>query len=193
MRKLAVAGLAAVLAGWLLHQAGRPRGAPAASDSPYPLDEGLRWTYRGPGSLSVVREIKRSVVIDGRTYSEMTFVLPLLGTRTLPMRHAREGVVTPEGGTERLLLRFPLVKEETWTIDLPSEKELADCAVLGLEEVEFAGRRAEAMKLEVHRRTRDGRHLSTDYEWYATGVGLVRMEVTLGVRATFVLESFGRR
>ncbi len=187
-----MAGLAGILALWLVLQAGRPRGAPVDSRSDYPLEEGLRWTYRGAGRVAVVREIARSVEIGGRRYREMRFVLPILGTRTVPMRRSAGGIVTTQGGREHLLLRFPLVRGDAWTIDLPSEKEVAECRVLGDEEIEFEGRRGTATKLEVRRRTREGRPVSTDREWYAPGVGLVRMEVTLGVRATFVLESFGR-
>src|SRR5688572_32681792 len=119
----------------------------------------------------------------------MKYALPLLGTRTLLMRRAPEGIVTTGG---RLLLRFPLVKGDAWTIDLPGEKEVADCVVSGEEEIAFAGRRGPAMKLEVRRRSRDGRALATDYEWYAPGVGLARMEVTMGARATFTLSAFER-
>ena len=193
MRKAGVALLAAVLAGWLLLQAGRPRGSPVTSASDYPLEEGLRWTYRGAGNFTVVREIERSVEIDGRAYREMKYELPLLGTRTLPMRQEGGSVVTPQGGKEHLLLRFPMLKGDSWTIDLPSEKEIARCTVLGAEVIEFEGRKASATRLEVRREARDGRPISVDSEWYAPGVGLVRMEVTVGLRATFVLESFGRR
>jgi len=195
MRKAALAGgvLAVLLALWALLTLARPAGSPAGSSADYPLEEGLRWTYRGAGNLAVVREIERTVEVDGRRYREMKFVLPVLGTRAIPMRHSAEGVVTTRDGREFLLLRFPMVKGDTWTVDLPSEKEVADCAVLGHEEIEFAGRKATATKVEVRRRTRDGGRISTDYEWYAPGVGLAKMEVTLGVRATFVLESFGRR
>lgn len=160
---------------------------PAGVDAPgsdYPLEVGLRWRY-GP----VERRIERTVDVDGLRYHEMTYALPLLGTRTLLMRRTSKGIVTVG---DRLLLRFPLVKGDAWTVDVPGQPELADCVVGGAEEVEFAGRTATATKLEVRRRSREGRPISTDYEWYAPGVGLVKMDVTMGVRATFTLSSFGR-
>ena len=194
MRKgaLAVAGLAGIVALWIFLGIAPPRGAPATISSEYPLGEGLRWIYRGDGNIIVVREIDRAVEIGGRRYWEMRFVLPVLGTRMVPMRYAEGGVVTAREGREFLLLRFPMVKGDSWTIDLPSEREVVECTVLGDEEIEYAGRKGKATKLEVRRRTRDGRAVATDAEWYAPGIGLVKMKVTLGVRATFVLESFGR-
>ena len=160
-----------------------PRGM-ASSAAAYPLEVGLRWSY-GP----VERRIDRTVEVDGLRYYEMTYALPLLGTRTLLMRHAAAGVVTTG---DVLLLRLPMVEGDAWTVDVPGEKEVADCRVLGEEEIAFAGRTGRAVKLEVRRRSRDGRALATDYEWYAPGVGLVKMDVTMGIRATFTLASFQR-
>lgn len=194
MKKAAAAAavLGAIAAGIALVTYAGPRGEPAASARDYPLEVGLRWTYRGAGNVAVVRRIERAVEIDGRRYFEMTFVLPILGRRAIPMRHAPEGVVTVQEGRERLLVRLPLKTGDRWTVDLPSEKEVAECAVLGEEEIEFAGRKGAAMKVEVRRRKRDAEPVAIDHEWYAPGVGLVRMEVTHGIRATFVLESFER-
>lgn len=192
MRKgaLAVAGLAVILGFWIFLQAARAGGKPVVSASDYPLGDGLRWEYRGPGRLGVVRSVAGASEVGGRRFWRMSYEIPLLGTRELLMRHTAEGVVATDQGRERLLLRFPMVKGDSWTVDLPSENEAADCTVLGEEEIEFLGRTARAAKLEVRRRRRDGDAIATDYEWYAPGFGLVRMEVTLGVRATFVLRSF---
>ena len=161
-----------------------PRGMPSAGAA-YPLEVGLRWSY-GP----VERRIERTVEVDGLRYFEMTYALPLLGTRTLLMRHAAAGVVTTG---DVLLLRLPMAAGDAWTVDVPGEKEVADCRVLGEEEIAFAGRTGKAVKVEVRRRSRDGRALATDHEWYAPGVGLVKMEVTLGVKAAFTLVSFERK
>jgi hypothetical protein len=181
--KKAFLALGPLVAAGLVWWATRPEGV-SASTSDYPLEVGLRWTY-GP----VERRIDRTVEVDGLRYFEMRYSLPLLGTRTLLMRRTAAGVVTTG---DRLLLRFPLVEGDAWTIDLPGEKEVADCVVRGEEDVEFAGRVAKAVKLEVRRRSRAGAALSTDHEWYAPGVGLVKMEVTMGARATFTLSSFER-
>ena len=177
-KALGVAALLAVAAAWW---AWRPGGV-SASTSDYPLEVGARWTY-GP----VERRIDRTVEVDGLRWFEMKYALPLLGSRTLLMRHTAAGVVTTG---DVLLLRFPMREGDAWTIDVPGEKEVADCLVRGEEEIEFAGRKGKAVKLEVRRRSRDGRALATDHEWYAPGVGLVKMDVTMGVRATFTLSAF---
>lgn len=195
MKRALAAGalLAAAAAGGIAYlTCAGPRGEPAASARDYPLEVGLRWTYRGAGNVVVVRRIDRAVEIGGRRYFEMTFVLPILGARAIPMRRAPEGIVTAQGGREPLLIRLPLKAGDRWTVDLPSEKEVAECAVLGEEEIEYLGRKGRATKVEVRRRTREGGPIATDAEWYVPGVGLARMEVTLGIRATFVLESFDR-
>jgi hypothetical protein len=158
-----------------------PRGA-AAGDVDYPLEVGLRWTY-GP----VTRSIERTVEVDGLRWFEMKYALPLLGTRTLLMRRTSAGVVTTG---DVLLLRFPMVKGDAWVVDVPGQAEVADCRVLDEEEIVFAGRKGRATKLEVRRRSRDGRPIATDHEWYAPGLGLVKMEVTHGLRATFTLDAF---
>jgi hypothetical protein len=181
--KKAFLALGPLVAAGLIWWATEPEGV-AASTSDYPLEVGMRWTY-GP----VERRIDRTVEVDGLRYYEMKYSLPLLGTRTLLMRRTEAGVVTTG---DRLLLRFPMVAGDAWTIDLPGEKEAAECVVRGEEEIEFAGRKGKAMKLEVRRRSREGAALSTDYEWYAPGVGLVKMEVTMGARATFTLSAFER-
>ena len=168
-----------LLALWIV-----PHGTTTATHD-YPLEVGLRWSY-GP----VERRIERTVEVDGLRYFEMTYALPLLGTRTLLMRRTSEGVVTTG---DVLLLRLPMVAGDAWTVDIPGEKEVADCRVLGEEEIAFAGRTGRAVKVEVRRRSRDGRALATDHEWYAKGVGLVKMEATLGVKATFTLASFERK
>lgn len=157
-----------------------PRGA-ATSDADYPLEVGLRWTYG-----AVTRSIERTVEVDGLRFFEMKYALPLLGTRTLLMRRTSAGVVT---AGDVLLLRVPMAKGDAWVVDVPGQPEVADCRALGEEEIEFAGRRGRAMKVEVRRRTREGRAIATDHEWYAKGFGLVRMEVTYGIRATFTLDA----
>ena len=183
---LAAAGAALIL----LATVGAPRGRSAAVAELYPLDVGFSWTYRGVGNVTVVRRVERAVEIDGRQYFEMSYVLPFLGTRVLPMRRVEGGVVTCREGREFLLLKFPMLKGDRWTIDLPGEKETADCTVTGEEPIEFAGRKAVATRLEVVRRKRESTESSTDFEWYVPGVGLAKMQVTLGIQATFVLERF---
>ncbi len=176
----------------LLATLGAPRGNPAAVAGEYPLDVGFAWTYRGAGNVTVVRRVERAVEIDGRRYFEMKFVLPLLGTHAMPMRHGEGGVFTTREGREFLLLKFPMMKGDRWTIDLPGEKEIADCMVIDEEEIEFAGRRAVATKVEVSRRKRGSTEGVKDYEWYVPGVGLAKMQVTYGFQATFILERFER-
>ena len=183
---LAAAGAGLILLATL----SAPRGRPAAVADVYPLGVGFAWTYRGVGNVTVLRRVERAVEIDGRRYLEMSYVLPFLGTRVLPMRATEGGIVTCREGREFLLLKFPMLKGDRWTIDLPGEKEIADCTVTGDEEIEFAGRRALATRLEVARRKRGAADVVKDVEWYVPGVGLAKMRVTLGIQATFVLERF---
>jgi hypothetical protein len=188
---LSCIALAAIAALIVLATYTGPGGSPAAATrDDYPLAVGLKWTYRSVGNVAVVRAIDRTVEIDGRRYFEMKYALPILGTRTIPMRPTTNGVATSREGREFLLLRFPMTPGTAWTIDLPGEKEIADCTVVGEEEMEFLGRKGRAVKTEVRRRSRGSDRTSIDYEWYAKGVGLVKMQVTLGLQATFVLESF---
>lgn len=86
---------------------------------------------------------------------------------------------------------YPLEGNLRWTYRGPGNLK-EQRTVLGTEEVEFKSRKVAATKLEVRRRRRDGSPIATDYEWYATGFGLVKLQVTLEVRAAFVLDSFGR-
>jgi len=194
VKKLGAAAALLALAGaaCLFLARRRAEEVPIVCYEGYPLEGELLWVYEGPGGLTLEREVSGDEEVRGRRYRRVVYKLPMLGRRELPMRHTAEGVVTFQGGREHLLLRFPMVEGDSWTIDLPSEKEVADCTVLGEEEIEFKGRRRTATRLEVRRRTREGSPVATDYEWYAQGFGLVKMEVTHGVRATFVLRSFSR-
>ena len=169
------------------------RGAIAtriASEDAYPLEVGLRWTYRALGGVTVTREVVGLREISEREYFEMRFALPLLGPRVLPMRRTSDGVVTASGGREILLMRFPMVAGDRWTIDVPGQPETAECTVEGEEIIEALGGRRRATKLRVVRRDRRTGRESADAEWYVRGIGLAKMEVTYGVRATFVLERF---
>lgn len=185
-------GVAALALALVSCHAPAPRADVPAFEDDYPLETGLRWTYRGALAVSVTREIRGTREIEGRTYHEMTFILPLSGTHVLPMRRTPEGVVTWRAGREHLLMRFPMRAGDRWTIDLPGEAEVAECEVAGDEDVEALGRRLRATRLRVERRRRDGTPAGVDTEWYARGIGLVRMEVTYGVRATFALNRFER-
>jgi hypothetical protein len=89
-------------------------------------------------------------------------------------------------------MRFPMREGDRWRIDVPRRREIADCEVVAPEEVDVLGRRRACSKLRVTRTDRITGKRAVDYEWYAPGLGLVRMQVTYGLRATFVLESFER-
>ncbi len=160
-----------------------PSAQPREED--YPLGVGMKWTYRA-GPMGLVREVAER----RGDYFQMTYRLPLLGTDVVPMRRRRDGVFTQAGGREYLLLKFPMRAGDRWRVDVPGRSRVADCEVLGIDEVEFAGRRAPATKLQVTWWNRGSPKRTVDYEWYAPGVGLAKMQVTYGVRATFTLERF---
>ena len=156
-------------------------------DDDYPLEVGLTWVYKSPMGLQVVRRIGpyRS------PWYEMQFDLPLLGRKTLLMRRTPEGVVAGRGDGEQLIMKFPMRPGDSWTIDFPTE-DLAECTVLEPEEIDVLSRRALASKLRVVRTNRKTGKKTTDYEWYVRGIGLAKMEVTFGLKATFDLIRFER-
>jgi len=172
---------------------GVPVFSPAFAPAPkatsvelYPLRPGFRWVYRC-GIFTAIREVTRR---DGAWFT-MHYNLPL-GRFDLPLRHTPDGVATTVKGVDHLLMRFPMTKGERWRIDapgLPGPNEIADCEVIGLEEIDYLGRKGIATKLRVVRTNRRTNKSVTDYEWYVDGVGLAAMQVT-GLR--FVLERFDR-
>jgi hypothetical protein len=197
MKPAAIVVLGMALMAVPLLQPGVRRGSSARPVAPppaappgvalYPLEAGLRWSY-GP---LVAREIAATSHELGHDWCLMTFRLPI-GTHVIPMRHTMEGVVTHREGREYLLMKFPMIPGDSWRIDLPGEKEIADCEVVGRETIRFLGKEGEAVKLKVVRTPRSGGRGITDFEWYADGVGLVKMQVTYGLKATFTLERFDR-
>lgn len=192
MRAAAAAALAAGLV-WVSLRAGSPGGEAAGADD-YPLAPGMEWTYAAPAGVRVVRRAEAEKWVDGKRYVMVRFGLPI-GSYRLLMRRTREGVVALHGGREHLLMRFPMKAGDRWRIDvagMPGVDDIADCEVVGPEEVGFLGRRATATKLRVTRTNRKSGRKAVDYEWYAPGIGLVRMEVTYGLRAVFALERFDR-
>jgi hypothetical protein len=191
---VALAVAAALVAGLaLVAMPSRPEPEPPMEE--YPLAPGMKWTYGSRGGPKVVRHAAGERVIDGRRYVEMKFVLPLLGTHVWPVRWTRAGVVTWHEGREHLLMKFPMRAGDRWTIDvpgLPGLDEVAECEVAGPEKVPFLGEERTATRLNVTRVHRKTGRRTTDTEWYAPGYGLVRMQVTFGIRATFTLEKFER-
>ncbi len=176
----------------LLTACGRGAPTPVPAPDPYPLRAGARWTYRSELGASVVREIPRTVERDGRIYFEMIFRLPLLGDRPLLLRKAPEGVVANHGGREQTILHLPLQPGRCWRIDFP-DQEIADCTVEGEEDRTVLGERRRCVRLRVARTPRSGGRSTTDFEWYADGIGLAAMRVTFaGVTQTFSLESYER-
>ena len=158
--------------------------------SPYPLAVGARWSYRSPLGLKVVRECRRTTVRDGQTYFEMTYTLPLWGEEPLLLRPTAEGVMACRGTREQVILRFPMREGDQWGIDFPGE-DVAECTVEGIEELEILGRRMPCRRLRAIRTSRGGIQKAVDREWYAEGLGLVRMRVThLGLTQDFRLESY---
>jgi hypothetical protein len=105
------------------------------------------------------------------------------------MRRTPEGVVAIRGDREQLIMKFPMKPGDSWTIDFPDE-DLAACTVLEPEPIDILKKRTIASKLRIVRTNRKSGRKTTDYEWYARGIGLVRMEVTFGLKATFELERF---
>lgn len=173
-------------------------------DDEYPLEIGLTWVYKSPLGFQVVRKVGRIreipvIVLDGNSQThkelivsvwfEMQFDLPLLGRKTILMHRTPQGVVAVRGDVRQLIMKFPMVIGDSWTIDFPTE-DLAECTVLEPEEIEVLGRRARASKLQIVRTDRKSGKKTTDYEWYVRGIGLARMEVTFGLKANFILSRF---
>jgi len=167
----------------LVREPAHPRAAIAEDD--YPLELGLTWVYPGPLGTQVVRRVISTREENGRPWFEMRFDLPLLGRKTLLMRRTPEGVVARRGDVEQMIMKFPMVAGDSWTIDFPTE-DLAECTVLESEEIEVLGRRARASKLRVVRTDRKSGEQSTDFEWYVRGIGLARLKV----KANFILSRF---
>jgi hypothetical protein len=168
-----------------------PRRPAADSVADYPLAVGMRWTYRTVGNVVAIREVTREVDLPGGRGFEMTYKLPLLGTRTVVMRRAAGGIETLEEGGPVLLLRFPMKPGDRWRIDLKGQ-DVADCEVMGEEIVPVLGTPTPTIRLKVVRTNRRSGKSTTDFEWYARGIGLVQMRVTFGLTATFALERFER-
>ncbi len=164
--------------------------APELRPEVYPLRVGCRWEYRSGVGLKVSREVKRIVRKEGRDWFEMVFTLPLLGDRPRLMRETREGVVALRKNREQLIMKFPMEKGASWTIDFPGE-DVALCTVEEPEELEILGTKRMCSKLRVERTGRTSKKKTRDFEWYAEGIGLVRMTVTLmKVTQTFTLRSW---
>ncbi|MBI2901402.1 MAG: hypothetical protein HYY17_14550 [Planctomycetes bacterium] len=177
----------AVAAALLLAGCGRPvpSAPPPPEPDPYPLAPGARWTYRSQIGLKVVREVRSAS--EG---VEMVYHLPFMGEQRLPMRRTPQGVFASRGGVEQLVLRFPLRAGDRWRIDFP-DQDLADCLAEGTEEIAVLGQAKACLRVSVKRTTRRAGRESTDTEWYAPGIGLVRMRVTqFGITQTFELESY---
>jgi hypothetical protein len=173
-------------------------------DEDYPLEPGHVWVYKASMGLQVVRRVDplRVYVTDdprakddfmgsvsGEGYVRMRYELPVLGAKDLLMRRTREGVVARRDNREQLIMRFPMRPGDSWTIDFPSE-DLAECTVLAGEAINVLDKRVSASKLRIVRTNRKSGKKTTDYEWYVRGIGLARMEVTFGLKATFELERF---
>jgi hypothetical protein len=120
---------------------------------------------------------------------EMQFDLPLLGRKSLLMCRTDSGVKARRGDREQLIMKFPMKPGDSWTIDFP-DQELAECTVMEPEEITVLSKKRTASKLRVVRTSRKTGKKTTDYEWYVRGIGLARMEVTFGLKATFELERF---
>ncbi len=119
----------------------------------------------------------------------MVYTLPILGEQRLPMRRTTEGVVARRGHREQLVLRFPMRVGDRWRIDFP-DQDIADCVVEGEEVLPVLGQERNCIRLSVRRSSRNGGD-STDTEWYAPAIGLVRMRVSmLGLTQTFDLEDY---
>lgn len=185
----------AALFGWqscvvLLSEPAHPRAA--WMDDDYPLEPGLTWVYKANLGVQVVRRVTDSVPApDGsaRTFARMEYQLPFLGRESLLMLRTGDGVTAIRGGREQVIMKFPMRPGDSWTIDFPDES-LADCTVLEPEEITALSKRFMASKLKVVRTNRKSGKQNTDYEWYVRGIGLARIEVTFGLKATFELERF---
>lgn len=120
----------------------------------------------------------------------MLYRLPVLGEQKLLMRKSPTAVFARRREREQVILRLPFRAGESWRIDF-SDQDLADCTVMGEEEIEVLGRKVRCTRLRVLRTSRLTGGTTEDFEWYAPGIGLARMRVTLlGLTQTFVLESF---
>jgi len=194
-----VAGaLFTVIFGWqsclqLIRVPSQPRAA--WMDDDYPLEKGLTWVYKAAAGLQVVRSVDTIKFAflkgdeSGPDWFKMFYDLPLLGRKSLFMRREAEGVIARREGHEQLIMKFPMKPGDTWTIDFPTE-DLAECTVLEPEQIVVLNKRVIASKLQIVRTARKSGKKSTDYEWYVRGIGLARMQVTYGLKATFELERF---
>ncbi len=189
-----IAGLLfAVIFGWqscllLVREPAHPRAT--TQEDAYPLESGLTWVYKSAMGLQVVRRAKMSFVnLPELGWFQMEYELPVLGKKALWMRRTHEGVMARRGDRDQLIMRFPMKPGDAWTIDFP-EEDLAECTVLEPETIHVLGKPATASKLQVVRTNRKNGKKTTDYEWYVRGIGLARMEVTFGLKATFELERF---
>ncbi len=179
----------ALLAGIVHTLSNRPAGpSPRVSDA-YPLQEGLRWTYLAGRNVRGTREIAG--------WSDQGWILrfdfPTLpaNRRELLVRRGDDGILGRLGDTEQLILPLPFKIGTTWTIDFPGWPETASCRVAGWEPVEFLDRKEPAMKVEIVRRDRRTGEETPDAEWYAHGIGLVKMTSTkFGLRVAWTLSKF---
>ena len=186
-----------VIFGWqsclqLVREPGHAKAAPVEDD--YPLETGLTWVYKAPMGMQVVRRVGEPVAIQqGKRFDHpwylMQFDLPLLGRKTLVMSRTPQGVIARRDEVEQLIMRFPMKLGDSWVIDFPKE-DLAECTVLEPEQIEVLKKRVTASKLQIVRTARKSGKKSTDYEWYVRGIGLARIQVTYGLKATFELERF---
>lgn len=195
MRLLGAAFAGLLLAGsWQALSHGPPgRAIAPADDHEYPLAPKLRWVYapkRGPAR--VIREAEAGAA----GWLVMHFRCGPFH-RELEMRRTSEGVVGRLAGHEQVILRFPMRAGDSWSMDFPAHPETAECTVMGSEELSILGEPRPAAKLRVVRRDREGRVVSEDFEWYAPGLGLVRMIFTepvagIPIRMDFTLVAFER-
>ena len=177
----------------LVREPAHPKAAILEDD--YPLEKGMTWVYKAAAGLQVVRRVDdlQTIIMtssrEGTAWFKMHFDLPILGRKSLLMRRTPEGVIAQRDDREQLIMKFPMNPGDSWTIDFPTE-DLAECTVLERETITVLGKAATASKLRVVRTHRKNGKKTTDYEWYVRGIGLARMEVTYGLKATFELERF---
>lgn len=153
----------------------------------YPLEAGCRWEYRSQLGLKIKREVAEGTEED---WKKMIFTLPLLGEKTLSMKKSAEGIIARRENREQLIMRFPMKLGERWTIDFP-EEDLATCTVENPEELEILGHKISCTKLRVERTDRKSKKTTRDFEWYAEGIGLVQVTVTImKMTQTFTLTSY---
>ena len=193
---LVAGALLAALFAWqscllLVREPSHPKASWMEDD--YPLEPGFVWVYKAGMGLQVVRRVDplRSIILDdsrsGMSWFKMHYELPFLGRQSLFMRRTDEGVMGRRDDREQLIMRFPMKPGDSWTIDFPKE-DLAECTVLEPEVIDVLDKSVKASKLRVVRTKRKTGRKTTDYEWYARGIGLVRLQVS-GV-GTFALERF---